>query len=123
MLQPLLIVFAGGGIGSLLRYGISQIARQFPQSSFPYATLTANVVSCILMGIALAFFTSRMNDQNMRLFLITGVCGGFSTFSTFSLETLELIRRGQTTFAIVNISVSLILCIGILALLLKKQTA
>lgn len=120
MIQNLLLIFLGGGIGSLLRYGVSYTVRQFPESTFPVATLCSNILSCTIMGIALGFFAGKINDNTLRLFIIAGICGGFSTFSTFSMETLELMRKGNYVFAFANVALSLTLCLIVLAALTKK---
>lgn len=120
MFQNILLVFLGGGIGSLARYGVSSGVKLFPAGSFPVATLVANILSCVVMGITLSLISGKLNEQPLRLFIIAGICGGFSTFSTFSLETLELIRKGNLGFAAANIVVSMVLCMVVLSALIKK---
>lgn len=121
MFQSAALVFIGGGLGSLARYGVTLGVKQFSASAFPWATLISNTLSCAVMGIALYLITGKINDQALRLFIIAGFCGGFSTFSTFSLETLELIRKGNISFAIINIAVSILLCLAVLAALVKNK--
>lgn len=120
MFNTLLLIFLGGGLGSLARFGVSLAVRQFPSSAFPLATLLANVLACAVMGIVLWQFAARPADAPLRMLLITGFCGGFSTFSTFSLETLELFRRGQAVLGVLNVTLSLALCIAVLAVLVRK---
>jgi CrcB protein len=120
MLQTILLIFLGGGLGSLARFGISMGVKQFPATTFPIATLLTNVLSCLVIGIALFFFASKLQDKNLYLFIVIGFCGGFSTFSTFSLETLELFRRGHVMIGAANVVVSVTLCILILAFLTKR---
>lgn len=116
----LLLIFIGGGFGCLARYGVSKMILSAPQQQFPVATLISNVISVIVMGVALGMFAAKMQSEAWRALIIVGFCGGFSTFSTFSFETLELFRRGNYLFAAGNILLSISLCMIILAVLTKK---
>lgn len=116
----LIYIFIGGGIGCLARYGVSKILLTSGEANFPWATLIANLLSVVVMGVALGLFSTKLQNEGLRLLIITGFCGGFSTFSTFSLETLELFRRGNYMFAAGNIALSMILCIVVLAVLIRK---
>lgn len=118
----LLLIFIGGGLGCLTRYGVSKMILSTPEQQFPMATLISNVVSVIVMGLALGFFAEKMQSESLRAFVIIGFCGGFSTFSTFSFETLELFRKGNYLFAAGNILLSIALCMIILAVLVKKAS-
>lgn len=116
----LLWIFIGGGVGCLTRYGVSKIVLTFPEQQFPVATLISNVLSVTVMGIALGMFSMKLQSETLRALIITGFCGGFSTFSTFSLETLELLRKGNYFFAAGNILLSVVLCTIVLAVLIRK---
>lgn len=94
-----LLVFAGAGLGGLLRHGVNLAALRLG-SSFPWGTLGINVVGSILMGLLVGWFAARGDSMQARLFLATGLLGGFTTFSTFSLEAYALIETGQTLAAI-----------------------
>lgn len=120
-MNNLLLVFLGGGLGSMSRYGVSLWIRSISKVHFPMATLVSNLLSCIVLGFAAAYFMSRPNASNaLRVFLIIGFCGGFSTFSTFSYETMELFRSGNMLVAISNILISVTACVLILYFLTKQ---
>lgn len=116
----LIYIFVGGGVGCLARYGISKLLLSTGESNFPWATLIANILSVVVMGVALGLFSAKLQNESLRLLIITGFCGGFSTFSTFSLETLELLRRGNYFFAAGNIALSVVLCLVVLVVLIRK---
>jgi CrcB protein len=113
-------VFLGGGIGSILRYFLGIVFAR-TTLSLPYATLLANVISCCIFAISiLAFHTKLLAHTNLRLFLLTGICGGLSTFSTFSYETFELLKQHNYAWASANILISLILCVLIFYIFIGK---
>jgi fluoride exporter len=90
-----LIVFLGAGLGGVLRYGVNVAALRLLGSTFPYGTLTVNIVGSLIMGMLVGYFALKVDlDQTWRLFLTTGMMGGFTTFSAFSLETALLYERG-----------------------------
>lgn len=116
-----LLVFLGGGLGSLSRYGISEWMRAHVKNAFPLATLCSNLISCLVMGITLAYLAQRQEaPAAIRIFLVVGFCGGFSTFSTFSFETMELFRSGNVVVAAINILISVLSCMLILYYLTKQ---
>jgi len=111
-MKEVFLVFAGGGLGSLLRYQLGRFINQTYLSAFPTATLMVNIVACFLLGLIMGYLSHpEHQNQAAKLLLAVGFCGGFSTFSTFSYETLLLIRQGQTTLALGNIFLSIILCL------------
>jgi fluoride exporter len=89
-----LIVFIGAGIGGALRHGVNVAAARLFGYGFPFGTLIVNVAGSFLMGLLAGFFVYRAGiPQHLRLFLTTGILGGFTTFSTFSLDAALLIER------------------------------
>lgn len=103
-------VFLGGGFGSLCRYGLS---LYLPTNTFPWATLATNILACFLLGCLMGYLLKNQLNDQVKLLIGTGFCGGFSTFSTLSKEVLEL---GQTTLYWTAISYLLAsIVLGILA--------
>ena len=113
-----LFVFIGGGLGSMSRYAIWKLFNYF-NIEFPLATLTANIVSCFILGYLLGVQLKIGMSDNMKLLLFVGFCGGFSTFSTFGNETFQMFQSGNYQSAIMYILMSLILCWGFILLGLK----
>jgi CrcB protein len=89
-----LIVFLGAGIGGALRHGVNVGAARLLGYGFPFGTLVVNIAGSFLMGLLAGYFAFRPGiGQHMRLFLTTGVLGGFTTFSAFSLDAALLVER------------------------------
>lgn len=112
-----LLVFLGAGLGGVLRHGVNLAALRLG-ATFPWGTLGINVAGSVLMGIVAGWMALRGGAPQARLFLATGVLGGFTTYSTFSLETVTLIERGAWGAALAYVLVSLLAGIGGLALAL-----
>jgi fluoride exporter len=105
-------VALGGAIGSVLRFGVNLFAPRLLGNDFPWATLTVNVVGSFFMGLFASFLAEKFADQpDLRLFLTTGVLGGFTTFSAFSLDVFGLMQRGENSVALVYAIASVILSI------------
>lgn len=112
-----LLVFLGAGLGGLLRHGVNLAAVRLG-SSFPWGTLGINIVGSVLMGVVTGWFALRGGSPQARLFVATGILGGFTTFSTFSLEAFTLIERGDWAAALAYVLVSVLAGVSGLALAL-----
>jgi CrcB protein len=105
-----LIVFIGAGLGGAGRHGVNVLSARLLGAGFPAGTLVINVVGCLLMGLIAGIFAFRGHlPQEMRLFLTTGILGGFTTFSAFSLDAAVLWERGETGLAVVYVVASVVL--------------
>lgn len=113
-----LLVFLGGGLGSLCRYGIA-LGMQGWHLRFPWATLLANGLACFVLGLVLGSHTQGLLSDQRRLLLATGFCGGFSTFSTFSAEAWSLWQNGQNGMTMIYVASSLAGSLACLLLGLK----
>lgn len=115
-MKAILLVALGGAIGSVARYSLSGLVlRHTIDWRFPAGTFAVNVIGCLVAGI-LAGLAERHHllSAEMRVFLFTGLLGGFTTFSAFGLETMHLLKRGDVSVAIANVVLSV--AAGLLAL-------
>jgi CrcB protein len=109
---PWLVVFVGGGLGSMLRHGVNVTAARMFGTGFPFGTLVANITGCFVMGLIAGYLAFRGDaSQTWRLFLMTGVLGGYTTFSAFSLDALLLWERGQAGLAALYVVASVVLAL------------
>jgi len=108
-----LIVFLGGGLGAALRHGINIGVARWLGTAFPYGTFFINVTGSLVMGLVAAYFAFKGGlSQHWRLFLTTGILGGYTTFSAFSLDTALLYERGELGLAAVYVLASVLLSIA-----------
>lgn len=105
-----ILVFLGGGLGSISRYGIGLAMNDKIKSLFPWATLSINILACFILGLLTAWLAAKSDHQQIRLLIGIGFCGGFSTFSTFSAESMALLQRGEWLNTILYIAASVIFC-------------
>jgi CrcB protein len=97
-MKQVLFVGLGGAAGSVLRYFVNVITMKYYAASFPLATFIVNVVGCFIAGLIFGLVSQETTEaQNLKLLLITGFCGGFTTFSAFALENVRLMNSGNTT--------------------------
>ena len=108
-----LIVFFGGGIGAALRHGVNLLSARLLGTGFNYATLFENVSGSFVMGLLIGYFAFKGGaSQHWRLFLTTGILGGYTTFSAFSLDTILLYERGELALATLYVALSVALSLG-----------
>ena len=99
-MEKVLFVALGGGIGAGLRYLLTELANLHGGAFFPYGTVLANIIGSFCIGVFFVFFSESSNlPPVVKLFFVTGILGGFTTFSTFALESIGLIGRGETLAA------------------------
>ncbi|NOS55470.1 MAG: fluoride efflux transporter CrcB [Cyclobacteriaceae bacterium] len=112
-MRELVLIFLGGGIGSVMRFSLGKWISSFHSHHFPYGTLFVNVLACFVLGALVGVADHKqIISSNARLFWTVGFCGGFSTFSTFSSETLTLIQTGFQFSSLVYVLASLLLCLA-----------
>ena len=123
-MQQLLAIAGGGALGAILRFLMSSHIYRLFGRDFPYGTLAVNILGSFLMGIFFIFIIERgMLSAEWRSIIIVGFLGAFTTFSTFSIETLTLLESGELSRAVLNIFLSVALCLAAtwLGLLMGRQ--
>lgn len=108
------LIFVGAGLGGVIRFWVSSISYWMLGRQFPYGTLIVNISGCFLMGLVFVILQQRLDGigPQLRSLLLIGFLGGYTTFSSFSLETLNLFESGASLSGIMNIFLSVSLCIA-----------
>ena len=115
MLKTALIIAFGGGLGSILRYFTSVLVSKYWSSNFPLATFIVNSIGCLLIGFIIGLLEkNQLSDSRLKWFLVTGICGGLTTFSAFGMENYNLFQNNNSLLAFVYIAMSIV--IGLLAI-------
>ena len=110
-MKHLFLVFLGGGLGSIIRLIIN---RLIPSESFPYSTLTVNMIGSFLIGLIISYLIdSNMLKSDYYYFLVVGICGGLTTFSAFSIENFNFIKSNEIFNSFIYIFISVSLCIAL----------
>ena len=104
----ILLVGIGGFLGSIARYACSVFIGQKSLTDFPYATFIVNVVGAFILGLVYQWSAQQQTDSQVRIFLVTGFCGGFTTFSAFAFENYGLISNRSTATSLVYISLTIV---------------
>ena len=108
MWRIILIVGTGGFIGTIARFMANELMKKITSINFPFATLFVNILGCLIIGVIYGLIDKgKFHEPEFRLFLTTGICGGFTTFSAFSVENIIMIRNGEflNVFAYLAISI------------------
>ncbi|MCG6976885.1 MAG: fluoride efflux transporter CrcB [Acidiferrobacterales bacterium] len=112
-MNQLLAIAGGGAIGAVLRYWVSTGVYALAGRNFPYGTLAVNIAGSLLMGLLFVLLIERMAENSIwRAALLIGLLGAFTTFSTFSIETLNLMEEGAYSRALLNMVLSVLLCVA-----------
>lgn len=117
MLRNILLVAFGGAVGSVCRYLVSRLL----EASFPWGTLVVNILGSLLIGLLVGLSGKSIVSPDMKLLLVTGFCGGFTTFSTFANESFAMMRTGEVLIAALYVGVSV--AIGTLAVWLGMNVS
>lgn len=113
-MKSVMIVFLGGGLGSVMRYALGKWVNTLHNHQFPWGTFAANVMACAILGFVIGLADHRqVISPSARLFWAVGFCGGFSTYSTFSSETIYLLQNGFNLTVLAYILLSLIVCVSV----------
>jgi CrcB protein len=108
-MKEVLLVLIGGGIGSACRYGVSTAAGRVFGDGFAWGTLAVNLLGCLLIGFIVGLADRAIVSRTIRILLVTGFLGGFTTFSTFSLEAVRMMTNGYAGKGILDIGLNLVL--------------
>ena len=109
MTRAIILVGLGGGLGSIFRYLTSVFATKYFQTNFPLGTFAVNIIGCLIIGILLSLFErQQLTNPDLKFLLITGFCGGYTTFSAFAADNINLFQSDNSLTAFIYIATSII---------------
>ena len=113
-MKQVMAIAAGGALGAVLRWYVAGFVQRFSGSTFPWGTLTVNVLGSFVLGFLFVWLLERSSvGELMRLAITVGFLGAFTTFSTFSVETARLLQEGALTMALGNVLAQVLICVGL----------
>ena len=120
-MKQFILVFIGGGLGSVARYATARFSWLIYKGEFPLGTLLSNLLSCTILAFFILYFQEKFIDSWWKLLIVTGFCGGYSTFSAYSYESVALFKSGHTFLFAANILTNLIFGFLLIYLLISKS--
>jgi crcB protein len=108
MLKSILLVGAGGAAGSILRFLVSFGIGKLHKSPYPWGTFWINIIGSLAIGLLLGYLSRNPGQESLKLLLVTGLCGGFTTFSAFTAENISLLQQGHWNLAMLYVFASLL---------------
>ena len=108
----LISVFLGGGFGAIIRYLVIEQVNKLFLVAFPFGTIAVNVIGAFLIGLLSSYLAERLDvSENIKMFLIVGFCGGFTTFSSFNIEFYQLFSNGEILSSLIYVTTTFVLTV------------
>jgi len=122
-MYKIILLLAGGGIGTVARYVVSDYTHKYYLGSFPLGTLAVNIIGSFIIGILWGMFDMQNLSHGLRAFLFIGILGGFTTFSSYAIESYNMFRDGDAKLAMLNVMANNVLSIGMVIIGLMVSSA
>lgn len=122
-MYKIILLLAGGGLGTLARYVVSDYTHKYYLGNFPLGTLAVNMLGSFIIGALWGFFEPGNMSHSLRAFLFIGILGGFTTFSSYALESYNMFRDGDIKMAFLNVMANNVLSIGMVLIGLMTTSA